>query len=456
MGTKIIRKELLFNNLYRTYNGEKYGITDENDNEIVPHKYDELDDYREGIIKFKFNSFYGFINHLGQKITNFKYQEVMPYTEGLAAVQLNDKWGFIDHSGKIVIPLQYDDVCCFNEGLAAVNKEIEIADELVQLHGLWGFIDTTGKVVIPLQYSKIENFYNGFAAVKKAGGVFTLDKDGYVEVGGNWGLINKSGNILTEFIYSHVYLLNNRLVWATETESSKNCLFTLKSNEIVPVYMDEIKEINEDFIIIKNEDKWALVDSSGHMLCDFIYDYIFYESNVFRVNTGGHPEYLISKEIVGGRWNLLDCCGNIINKKDYNQIYQVREGIAVVELNNKYGYINSSGEEIIPLIFDNLSRFSDGLAIIQTNNKYGFIDRSGHVVIPAKYDNAAPFSEGLARVAINRKWGFINKKGKLVIDFIYDSSAEIIVDQCFEDGAIWVSQNGERFFIDRDGNRLEQ
>ncbi len=67
-----------------------------------------------------------------------KYDDVEDFVEGLAAVKLDGKWGYIDTTGREVIPFKYDYAGDFSEGLAAVN-----------LDGKRGFIDTTGQVVIP-------------------------------------------------------------------------------------------------------------------------------------------------------------------------------------------------------------------------------------------------------------------------------------------------------------------
>jgi hypothetical protein len=53
-----------------------------------------------------------------------------------------------------------------------------------------------------------------------------------------------------------------------------------------------------------------------------------------------------------------------------------------VGLNGKHGFIDKTGEEIIPLKYDSdYSSFSEGLAGVELNKKYGFIDKTGKVVI---------------------------------------------------------------------------
>jgi hypothetical protein len=59
--------------------------------------------------------------------------------------------------------------------------------------------------------------------------------------------------------------------------------------------------------------------------------------------------------------------------------------------------------------------FSEGLAGVGSGKKYGFIDKTGNMVIPLQ-DNLGSrgFSEGPAGVTVGNKWGFIDKTGKMV------------------------------------------
>ncbi|MDR2409638.1 MAG: WG repeat-containing protein [Bacteroidales bacterium] len=46
--------------------------------------------------------------------------------------------------------------------------------------------------------------------------------------------------------------------------------------------------------------------------------------------------------------------------------------------------------------YDYVGDFSEGLAYVELNGKYGYIDKTGTEVIPLKYDDAWGFSEGLS------------------------------------------------------------
>jgi hypothetical protein len=65
---------------------------------------------------------------------------------------------------------------------------------------------------------------------------------------------------------------------------------------------------------------------------------------------------------------------------------------------------------VVPAVYDEIGPFSEGLAPVEVNGKWGFIDTKGNMVIPAVYDSAGSFSEGLAQVKVNGKWGYIDKR----------------------------------------------
>lgn len=89
--------------------------------------------------------------------------------------------------------------------------------------------------------------------------------------------------------------------------------------------------------------------------------------------------------------------------------------------------------------------FHNHLAVIQDNNKYGFINEDGFIVIKPQFDDALPFKDGIVAVKIGEstydeyiqefgdyveikiggKWGFINIKGEFVFEPQFDNIAFI-------------------------------
>lgn len=83
-----------------------------------------------------------------------------------------------------------------------------------------------------------------------------------------------------------------------------------------------------------------------------------------------------------------------------------------VKENNKWGYIEESGNLVIPATFSDAQKFYEGLAAVRDQNqKWGYINPAGTFVIPPQFDDASPFDNNCAAVKINDFWGFINRTG---------------------------------------------
>ena len=101
---------------------------------------------------------------------------------------------------------------------------------------------------------------------------------------------------------------------------------------------------------------------------------------------------------------------------------------------DKYGYIDKTGREVIPCKYDDANDFREGLAKVQKSGKYGFIDKTGREVIPCKYDEAYATSEGQALAKKSGKWGAIDKTGREVVPFIFDDAS---LKMILESSKVW-------------------
>ena len=80
-----------------------------------------------------------------------------------------------------------------------------------------------------------------------------------------------------------------------------------------------------------------------------------------------------------------------------------------------YGYIDASGKTVIPVHYSNARSFSEGLAAVQVDDRWGYIDRAGRPVIPPQFVNAREFHDGRALVEIAADdWHYIDPSGRIV------------------------------------------
>ena len=165
---------------------------------------------------------------------------------------------------------------------------------------------------------------------------------------------------------------------------------------------------------------------------------------------GYYSEGLAAVEL-NGKYGFIDKSGNEVIPLEYDNVHFFYDGRARVQLNRKYGFIDKSGNKITPLKYNYAEDFYDGLAPVGLNGKYGFIDKSGNEVIPCKYDGflTNSFSNGPVPVKLNGKYGFMDKSGNVVIPFKYDWA------NVFSNGRAKVKLNGEEFYIDKNGNKIK-
>ncbi len=78
----------------------------------------------------------------------------------------------------------------------------------------------------------------------------------------------------------------------------------------------------------------------------------------------------------------------------YDDMMCLHDGLAVVNKDGKWGFIDKTGKVVIPLQYDYASNFSEGLALVKKDGKSGFVDKTGKAVIPLQYDDSYGFSEG--------------------------------------------------------------
>ncbi len=146
----------------------------------------------------------------------------------------------------------------------------------------------------------------------------------------------------------------------------------------------------------------------------------------------------------------LDRAGlNIFGEQTFAAGQPFSDGLAAVKVEGgKFGYIDRSGEVVVPAEFDFALAFSEGLAPVLENDRVGYINRTGSLVIPVQYDAGGLFSEGLAAVAISGTVGYIDHSGEYVVEPTLERGSPFI------DGLAAVSVEGAESYIDASGEAV--
>ena len=130
------------------------------------------------------------------------------------------------------------------------------------------------------------------------------------------------------------------------------------------------------------------------------------------------------------KFGFIDTKGNVVIPPKYDQVRSFEEGLAPVEINNRWGYINKEGKMVIKPAYKEVNGFSEGLACVYTRNNHipYFINKTGKIIfkINHKVFISTGFSEGVAVVVFSFghetcDYGYISKNRKLVSrsDYFY-------------------------------------
>lgn len=410
----------------------KYGIADGRTGQIVlPVEYDEIRDFRDGLVAVRKDEKWGFVNINGDITVPFIYDNVYDFSEEFAAVSVgewyeaehpmyglemryNGKWGFIDTNGNTITSLEYDWVNSFSEGLAVVGIDRKS-----------GFINTSGDITVPIEYDSVHDFSEGRAGVY-------IDRKG--------GFINTSGELIIPMIY-------DRVGYYEDFGSSDSGLY---------VYMG----FQEGFAAVQLDSKWGMVDVNGKIVIPLEYDRVRnFNGGLAVVGIGIHH---------GGNQGVVNTKGKFvfpINEDDWVNISCFHNGMASIwdVRGGGFGIINAKGELIVPFgtYYGEVS-FSEDLALVcsgevikyehygvpatRIDRNYGFINKQGEIVIPIEYDTASVFQNGMARVLKDNNHNYINKNGEAILPDDYSGMFHI----GSENGVayFWVLQGETNKFAD--------
>lgn len=120
-------------------------------------------------------------------------------------------------------------------------------------------------------------------------------------------------------------------------------------------------------------------------------------------------------------WGYIDKTGYFVIAAKYAYSDDFYEGVAFVKTiqagKKSFFLLNKAGKTVPIPEFEYYGNFHQGLCNVKTkDNKWGYIDKTGNYFIQPIYSNAGEFHEGLANVDVDRLSGFIDTTRKMVIE----------------------------------------
>jgi hypothetical protein len=171
----------------------------------------------------------------------------------------------------------------------------------------------------------------------------------------------------------------------------------------IPCIYEKVGDFDDGVTYAQKNGKFGYIDRTGCSVAPFVYGYNPTYNWAF--SEGLTPVYIDDKH------------GRAITSFAYDAIYGFDGSLALVKLDEKWGFIDRSGSTAVPIIYDTALPFREERAAVNKDGKWGYIYKCGEVAIPLVYDCAAQFFRGgLAAVEINGRWGCVDASGHMVID----------------------------------------
>lgn len=386
-------------------------------------------------------------------ISQLSYGKYVAEPDSLECIIQNKAMGLRNRYTKtIVVSPKYECITGFSQFAMSPAKR----------NGKWGYITRNGVEKIAPKYDDAKSFSSDLGAVK---------------LNGKWGFINKLGNVVIPLKYDEVETFShgNSIVKL----NGKYGVINPKGVFVVPCKYSKIKRfIGEDKYNICLNDKWGVCDEKGNIIIDCIYDEDLYFQNGF------------SAAKRDGKWGMVNLQNDAVVPFTFDDVFSIiGEGLMRVEKDEKIGFVDCSGKQIIPCKYtDSSYSFENGVATLEDDKgtyivgkdsrilasfpnsfdintvdycdvplfvvwkndgacKCGLYDKNGKEILPIEYARIHAFyGDGLIGLKKGNLWGYVSIDGKVIIPFRYED-----ISRNFVEGIAAAKLNGKWGLIKPDG-----
>lgn len=377
----------------------KYGVIDAAGQNIIPLAFDCVE--RDGnYFIVKLGELYGVYNAEGQKIIDFTFNSITKTSNDFFIVsqvsQSKTLYGLISSAGEVLLENQYANIEYINNNtfLLTFNQQSYLADEYgtaksqkyvsmsrldyddavseayfrVQVKNKYGVINGRGDVVVPAIYEYISRADKYFIVTGKPAKGAALE-----------GIADLSGHMLVEPTYRSISYLGKNLfsiAFTADQKASESIYRLFDVSALTFLTSDAYESISRNrpddtLLQVFKNGKMGYIDESGQIVADAIYEGVYF---------GSGDGYDDEHDYDG----IYDGC--ILQGESPAEVFSLDTAssasrIYTLGLNEKYGFIDSKGTLILPMIYVYVGEFEFGLAEVGDGNITNIIDKSGKVIL---------------------------------------------------------------------------
>lgn len=360
------------------------------------------------------NGNYGYMNRYGEVVISPNYQFAGYFVNGLAVVGNDNKYGAINKMGELVIPFSYSYVSDFIQG----RSVIEVDEKL-------GMIDRNNKTILPTEYEDLGDLASELIYFSK--GI----RYGYADIYGET-------KIDVHFDEAYSFKDGRALVEIGDYQA----LIDVKGNYILPPTFEDLAQLTDSLYSFEKDELKGIINISGAIILDAKYD----EIGVFNDDLA----YIIKEDTL----QYIDNSGRVVvsnNFKTYPNFElkgEFKNGFAIVSKKEKYGRINTKGDIVIPIEYDNLGVGNKFIPFKKKDN-WGLINAANKVTIPATYQSIDLIDDRFVVAGLNDTLGLLDAYGNKLLPFSFQAIEPLIGDYLI------VEKNGKRGLYKRNTQVLE-
>ena len=264
--------------------------------------------------------------------------------------------------------ISFKEVSCYSNGFYAGLRE----------DGKWGYINAYGTTKLSFLYQDAKIFTpEGYASVKDEKGDYVL-----IDTSGRVKAVDKEDRKITD--------CTSPIAGKTAVKyDGKYHYCDSQMQELFGSY-DYASAFNCGVAAVQEGKKWYVINELGEKVSEKAFDDIKVDDKgvAFRNNIA------FAKD--GGKYILIDTQCNQVGSQSWDDVDAFNGDLyAAVKVGNKWGYIDVTGQEVVPCQYTNAKSFSNGFAAIERNGKWGYIARDTfEEVIECQFEDANDFSDG--------------------------------------------------------------
>lgn len=220
--------------------------------------------------------------------------------------------------------------------------------------GKFGLVDINGKKLTAMDYDNISIMGNGYYAAQKN------QKIGILDVKGNW---------VVPIEYDIFYYINGTSRLPRNPIFLYNHFYLRKGDNTV-LFDKNFKKIANTKDLAEPGTSYLRYGEKG------LFNYVESSNGAYNNPKPETKKWLLNNKVYNFSGGSYKYDGSSLQGTD--RYWQFQQGMIVAMKDGKYGYLDYTGEEVIPFEFDEATSFElTGLASVKKNNEWFTINRHG-------------------------------------------------------------------------------